>query len=163
VFASHWHNFWIENGPDPLPQAAEFNHRSDLNDIVSDINTSIPEGMAMADWLDYVVPSSTYGKLPITAAQHTVDAVDLATRWIYLDETSNGAPSVQYLSFNTPLLAAPEAQCGKMVLSDIHVSSSDSPGDPYPDGCNTDTLSPQEAALVYMLFDIAACVGPPVP
>ncbi len=163
VFASHWHNFWIENGPDPLPQAANFNHLSDLNDIVSDINTSIPEGVAMADWLNYVVPSSTYGKLPISAAQHTVESVDLATRWIYLDDTANGRPSVQYLSFNTPLLAPTEQQCGKMVLSDIHVSADDAPGEPFPDGCNTTELSPQEAALVYMLFDIAACVGPPVP
>jgi hypothetical protein len=166
VFASHWHNFWIEFGPDPFPMAATFNHRADLVDIESDIDTSYEKGMAMAEWLMNVDASTTFAKLPIVDAQHTVDAVDLATRWIYLDDTANGFPSVQYLSFNTPMEDEPEEQCGRLVLSDIHVSSASgdqsAPGIRYPVGCTSTDLSPQEKALIFMLFDISSCIEPDV-
>ncbi len=166
VFASHWHNFWIEFGSDPFPTAATFNHRADLGIITSDIDTSYEKGEAMAEWLMNVGGSTTFAKLAIVDAQHTVDAVDAATRWIYLDDGSDGAPSVQYLSFNTPMEAEEEEQCGRLVLSDIHVSSASgddsAPGIRYPDGCTSTDLSPQEMALIFMLFDISSCIEPDV-
>jgi len=165
VFASHWHNYWIEFGPTPFPSAATFNHRADLGNIVSDIDTSHEKGMAMAQWLMNVGASPMFAKLPIVDAQHTVQAVDQATRWIYLDNTANaGTPSVQYLSFNTPMEAPVEAQCGRLVLSDIHVSSAS--GDQsdarirFPVGCTSTDISAQEMALIFMLFDISACIEP---
>jgi hypothetical protein len=47
------------------------------------------------------------------------------------------------------------------VFSDMHVSgdSSSAPGKPYPTGCSTAALTPQEKALAFMFFDIASCVG----
>ena len=84
-------------------------------------------------------------------------------RWIY---TTN-PQSVQYLSATTPV-GAPNV-CGKVVLSDIHVSvgaggaNDDLPGEPFPDGCRTTDLSPQEKTLEFMIFDLSACVGIIVP
>lgn len=164
VFASHWHNVWVQMGPAPWPSTATFDFRSDLDDITADIDTTFPTGMALATWLTNVVPGSTFGQIAISAAQHTVRAVDpaLTTRWIYKDVTANGVPSVQYFSFNTPVEAPPEQQCGKFVLTDIHVSSGDdSAGNkPFPTGCTTTELTPQEKVLAFMLFEITGCLEP---
>jgi hypothetical protein len=161
VFASHWHNYWLQEG---WPATVTLDFQADLNNITADVDTTFEDGAELAQWLVNVQASTTLGKIDITAAQHTVTGVDqsLARRWIYKDQTANGTPSVQYLSFTTPLTAAEDQRCGKVVFSDIHVSSSDSsgPGDPFPEGCTTTTLSPQEKVLAFMVFDIAGCVEP---
>jgi hypothetical protein len=168
VFASHWHNYWLEHGPAPFPTVATFNHQPDLKDpFTADIDTSFPKGQALADWLVNVGGMSPPGKIVIKAAQHTVDAVNamVGQRWIY----STTPTSVQYLTANTPMNVPEEQQCGRVVLSDIHVSSGDTStsNTTYPDGCKTTDLSDQEKALEFMLFDLSSCVigdtKPPVP
>jgi hypothetical protein len=159
VFASHWHNYWLEEGPDPFPTVATFNHQEDLSDpFTALIDTTFPKGESLADWLVNVGASSSPGTLSIHEGQHTIDAVNpsLSQRWIYGDSPQ----SVQYLTFNTPLDAEAEEQCGRMVLSDIHVSSGDQVGTSFPGGCVTTDLSPQEKALEFMLFDLSSCIQP---
>jgi hypothetical protein len=158
IFASHWHNYWLEAAPamSMWPTVATFNHQSDLNGITADIDMSFPKGMAMAEWLVNVGGSTTLGKVMINAAQHTVDGTNKppAQRWIYL----NSPNSTQYLSFNTPIDKPEDQQCGRVVFSDIHVSSGDDPGDDFPSGCDTTDLSAQEKVLEFMLFDLSSCV-----
>ncbi|HKQ70190.1 MAG TPA: carboxypeptidase regulatory-like domain-containing protein [Polyangiaceae bacterium] len=159
VFASHWHNYWLEHGPAPFPTVATFNHQKDLaNPFTADIDTSFPKGAALADWLVNVGSAAPRGKLVIKAAQHTVDATNaaVAQRWIY----STDPNSVQYMTTNTPMNVPEESQCGRVVLSDIHVSSGDLSDTVihYPDGCTTSDLSDQEKALEFMLFDLSSCI-----
>lgn len=164
MFAEHWHNYWFQNGAAPLPDVAEWEFQADLGNITADVNTSFDRGADLADWLVNTGASTTYGELPIVDAQHTLNSVDASygDAWISQATTPAGTPSVQYFQITTPLTAAPEDRCGKMVFSDIHVSSGDFTGSPFPTGCNTTELSPQEKVLAFMFFDIAACVDTPI-
>ena len=52
VFASHWHNYWIQYGAAPLPTVATFNSGSVLpTPTVADVDVSFAKGKALADWL----------------------------------------------------------------------------------------------------------------
>lgn len=159
LFLSHWHNVWIEDGAGDWPTAAEFDHQDDLNDpFTAKIETGFPKGMALAEWLVNVGGSDNLGEIVIKAGQNTVKAVNeaVATRWIYGENPT----SVQYFTFNAPI-GAPEAmQCGRVVDTDIHVSSGDEPGQNFPAGCDTQDLSPQEKALIFMFFELSSCLIP---
>ncbi len=169
VFASHWHNIWIDSGPTPWPSTITRVNLADLNSITADIDQTTAKGQDLAQWLLNVGASTQLGKIAITAAQHTVRAVMpmMADRWIYLDTTANGQPSVQYLSFTTPLETPPDQRCGRVVFSDIHVASGDrSAGSlAFPSGgctSNVATMTPQEKVLAFMIFDIGSCIDGPI-
>jgi hypothetical protein len=175
VFASHWHVYWFEQGPPAFRSIATFNHRSGLP---NPYNATIdPDRRELIQWMVNVGGSPMPGRVLLRqdANQTTVDVVaggSVSQRWIYAADRTPQA--VQYLSANTPVMPAspmpPMNQCGKVVLSDIHVSAgggaaamSDLPNRPFPTGCVTTELSPQEKVLEFMLFDIASCVAPIIP
>ena len=74
-------------------------------------------------------------------------------------------PKVQQFSFNTPYAAPDDAVCGRVAYSGFHVTLGDTTGKTFPTVCGTGDLTNQEKVLLYMLFDLATCVGdtPPPP
>ncbi|MCC6553308.1 MAG: carboxypeptidase regulatory-like domain-containing protein [Polyangiaceae bacterium] len=162
VFASHWHNYWLQHGPDPFPTVATWEFNDDPTDdpFIGTIDQSFPKGQALADWLVNVQASTTLGELVIVQPQDTVASINSATtrRWIYSQAPIS--EGIQYFSFNTPVGVPDDQQCGRMVYSDIHVSSGDLVGPAFPSECQTQDLSPQEKALLFMLFDLSACIIP---
>lgn len=165
IFASHFHSIWFQRGPQPFPQLASFTSGNDSEyyQITAQVVTGFPKGDAMQQWVENT-STSVDGQIPINGGAHTILAenTDYAQRWL---ETSD-PPSVQYISANTPLGASDADQCGRVVLSDLHVSPGFPDGDfsdqltDFPEGCVTDTFSPQEAVLAFMLFDLSACIVP---
>ena len=178
VFASHYHNYWLKHAQAPLANIATFvTNQIALNELTADVDVSFPKGAVLADWLLNVGASTQRGTLLVRGARNTVSAVDgtLAQRWIFSEATH----SLQYLSAQTPVGLPEEQQCGRVVFSDVHVStgiqtptprdrSYPGPGDPmlgfpFPTGCMSPTQSPQELAMEFMLFDLSSCIqGPPV-
>lgn len=172
VFASHYHSVWFQRGPGLFPDIATFTSEGDseYQSITGQVVTSFPKGQALADWIVNSGVSGD-GQVPIEGGAHTIvqENEQYAQRWL---ETTD-PPSVQYISANTPLGASDEEQCGRVVLSDLHVSPGprevdgeviqadySAPNVAFPEGCVTDTLSPQEAVLAFMLFDLSACIVP---
>ncbi|HKO90674.1 MAG TPA: carboxypeptidase regulatory-like domain-containing protein, partial [Polyangiaceae bacterium] len=162
---SHYQNMWFKHGPEPFSSLAEFKKQTDLGNVSGQVITSFPKGQAMSEWLVNAGATQATGEVAIAGAQHNIvrENPEFAQRWIATDSPE---PSVQYLSANTPLGVSDAEQCGRLVISDIHVSPGEldddisDPSEPFPGGCVTSALSPQEAVLAFMLFDLSGCVVP---
>jgi hypothetical protein len=175
VFASHWHRYWFDTSksynseagaaPSTFPSVGAWIDRDPgpPDPSVGKVDTSFPKGKALSEWLGNVGGSPTGpGTLPIKEPRHNIDSVDAqkAQQWITVDYTQDGGArsAVEYLSFNTPIQEPDDKKCGRVVYSDLHVSSGDQRGKLWPSGCIQPDLSPQEKALEFMLFDLSACV-----
>lgn len=163
IFGSHYHDkfIWNDKTEDtPYPEVVKFSSGASAlpSPAIGNINTSFPKGEALADWLVNVKASTTRGQISIIDAENTVESVlhPNAISWIGSpDAKTPGAPI--YFSFPTPVDGP---ACGRMVFSDIHVASGsgDSGKAPFPEGCTNPALTPQQAALAFMLFDLSSCV-----
>jgi hypothetical protein len=169
AFLSHYHSVWISgeygrpaHAPRVWPTIATCD--LDLNAAGTGMidQAGNARGSAFASWMAAVGGSTTYGRLPIMDARQTCKALDRARaeRWVYLQD---GASQIlQNFQFTTPNERAEPERCGKVVFSDMHVASgsTSNAGVPFPMGCSTGPMTPQEKALAFMFFDIASCVGP---
>jgi hypothetical protein len=141
--------------------------------------TSNPKGTAFKKWLEDVgvsVPNSgTISLFPVFRNSNGVVAP--TQQWLESDSTK--API--HFAFNTPVGAMSANQCGRVVFSDWHADLLKEPpsfvscgysllpppylshGLPFPSECDNGPMSPQEAVLEFMLFDLTACVQPYTP
>lgn len=172
LFVTHYSYVWTAfnqpfNGvanwvPDP---AQNHNPPNPFSGIV---DTTFPKGLAFQDWLSNVGALNN-GNLMINDSRDDVGPVDLdaGTRWVYGPNPNNTTTPVttQHLTWNTPIGAPPLPdggvnQCGRVVFSDFHVTAAglaNSQGK-FPTSCATGAMTPQEKALVFMLFDVSSCV-----
>jgi hypothetical protein len=183
VFASHFHYAWFTAGNSPFYYDNLASWQTGREEI-GNINTLIRIGfnggslMAMHDWLKNV-GALTNDELPIVQAFYNA-SVSMAnknsTSWIVADPSTtapdggSAAGATEYFSFDTPVGLSAEKQCGRIVYSDLHVGAAsndyraitgNTSAGVVPSGCTAGTLSPQEKALEFMLFDLAACFTPP--
>jgi len=136
------------------------------NDFTLDVDQTFPKGKAFAEWLTGVGASRMPGRLPVHdpfgGGSYVHLMVPPTQRWL-----SSGSPAtVQHFTFNTPLGAPADKQCGRVVFSNFHVEAQvmtdpTRPAPTFPGSCGVDRpLSPQEKALEFMLFDATSCVQP---
>ena len=179
VFASHFHYYWFE-GTGASPEfkgtatwVAGSNGIGPGADNVTRgaINTSFPKGKALDQWLGITKALQADGTLPISNSRQNASVnpkVNVGSQDWITDVTvptlPAGGPTTMYFDFNAPLGAAPAAQCGRVVYSDLHVGAASNDYangvGSVPGGCTVADLSPQEKALEFMLFDLSSCVTP---
>jgi hypothetical protein len=167
VFASHWHRYWFDPQGDnngPMIGTTQYTNLGTWRDdgqfpdpIDATVDTSFPKGQAMQTWLGNVGALSN-SLLHIEGSKKNLESVNKANaqQWI----TYSSPAAVEYMSFNVPEAVPDDQKCGRVVYSDLHVSAGvgDNPGPAWPGGCQTTSLSPQEKALEFMLFDLSACI-----
>ena len=149
-------------------------------ELLATVDRSFPKGQAFAEWLQTTSASAELGRLPIIDWRHDLESPagpPISQPWIVAN-TYDGWPTkaagdaagagdvVQHLTFNTPLDAGVDDagepnQCGKVVFSDFHVSAGARNNNKFfPESCGdaATPMTPQEKALEFMLFDLAACI-----
>ena len=140
----------------------------DLQQVVTDWNwtaggtgleveTDHSGGQEMRQWLYHVDAVDADGRMelddPVPALSSTHE--DYVTDWLSFLE--HGEPSL--FSFNMPLGSEGDDACGRVVYSSLHVASS-APAS-FPLGCAGEpALHDEEKAMIYMLFDLSACIAP---
>lgn len=141
---------------------------------------SNPKGMAFEQWLQNI-NAATGQNVSLDPVFHNSDAVTSPTQqWLYWNTGSGTAPI--HFTFNTPVGAMSSQQCGRAVFSDWHADKLNFPSSLYgtcgvptgpapnyshgmmfPAECDSGPMTPQEAILEFMLFDLSDCVQPYTP
>lgn len=191
MFASHWSYVWVRYDAQ-LGRSADWNLTS--GEDFAQAFVSLPTGttqraganpiksLVFRNWLDWqgALDGSVAGRLsnPATPQFRIQDPRDLpgsnvgasTDEWVYrhVNDPSDRAHEnrVQQLSFNTPYGSAEANICGRVAYSSFHVAEADNDSLYFPGVCSNGALSSQEKVLVYMLFDLGACVSegePPRP
>lgn len=161
VLGTHFHYTWTRNLIPQWQGTATWASGSNTFGQPDLVDMSHPTGMALAQWLMNVQASTTLGQVMLGTKTNNAAAVTApTTRWLYSSAASN--PTTHYLSFNTPVGAMPENQCGKVVYAGMHVSepsNGNTVNASFPSGCNLANFTPEEKAFVFLLFDLQTCVG----
>src|SRR6266849_5709950 len=169
VFTTHYGYVWVAYAQNPFPTTGDWRPDPQQLDNPPDpftvtVDQSFPKGSAFAQWLRNVDAGTTLGSINLHETRHDLWAADGgSTRWLYGQVGTN--PSVQHMTFNTPVNPPGQAdggaglQCGRLVFSDFHVTTAALTGQPtFPASCADAGLTPQEKALVFMLFDVSSCI-----
>jgi len=173
LFIDHDHYPWLTKGPAPWPTTANYDGGGDklLSPVAATIDTTFPKGVAFNSWLTSVGATTTPGTMDLLTSQHTVTTPNAPTQqWIYVPHDSqspDNTQATQYMTFNTPVEAATDNQCGRVVFTDIHVKAvpngggdDSNPTKPFPSACKVTSLSGQAKALEFLFFDLSACIQP---
>ncbi len=119
------------------------------------INTSFPEGLALAQWLVNVQGSTTLGQLSLSSLHQSLTGVDTqAALWLSVQDPTLGTVPMQY-SFDTPFGSA--QPIGRVVYAAYHVDSANTAGTTFPAECQISAMTAQEKAIEFSIFDSAPC------
>ncbi|HXI56828.1 MAG TPA: carboxypeptidase regulatory-like domain-containing protein [Polyangia bacterium] len=161
IFGTDYSYVWYRYMTDPKMRAAVTLQAPHPNgDFLGDspmlIDTTFPKGKALADWM---------GKVAIDAESvyDNVMSVMPPSAQVWATSAGNsGASGPRIFSVNTPVGVPGDQQCGRAVHIDAHIKPLSIQ---IPSGAPVsfsmlcgDQLSPGEAALAFLLFDLAACV-----
>jgi hypothetical protein len=153
IFTTHYGYVWLAT---PYPKGFASNKTAfygtadwskldqwdNADPLTAAIDQSFPKGLAFAQWLQNLGATTTLGSLRLNEPRH--DALKVkgqSQRWVYgsSKNASAGVPDMLLgMTFNTPVAATQDNQCGRVVFSDFHVSA-DALVSGYSTSCNSDT------------------------
>jgi hypothetical protein len=169
LFATHYSYVWLYNDP-PFSGTANWNvgqtHPTpDPQDGILDM--SFPKGQALAQWLLNVGAASVLGQIPIKVLRNDVKGVVPPSQsWMTVPDPDGGQTNVtMHYTFNTPVAAPADQQCGRVLFDDFHVEDNKTGGTTFPAECPAPgtPMTPQEKLLEFMLFDLGSCITPDAP
>jgi hypothetical protein len=162
LFMTDWAYSWLRDGGAFQGTASWMPEEDQVGDsFVGLVDQSFPKGKAFAEWLTVVkaagpMPGQVTINDPYGGTSYFNGVVAPTQRWISTDKPLQ---TTQVFSFNTPIAARADDQCGRVVYSTFHVVEGANIGT-FPKACAGGPLTPQEKVLEFMLFDVAACVQP---
>lgn len=166
VYMGHYQNYWLQANAASWMGLANWNNNLPFPNgpLSANVDVSHPQGAILSAWLTAANATATPGMITLTGPRHTLVSIDegIARRRLYNDDV-DGVPSVQLFSTTLPVEAAPSAQKSRLIFSDMHPSAPDSSasGSAFPSsGCLSPvtTITPQDAVLLYAVFDLERCV-----
>lgn len=174
VFASHYSYTYLDDEVKFKLSASFGGTAAGETSTTGIIDKSHTKGLAFNTWMGNVGAfSPTYGDgyMSIQDPRYYVKSVNAGSeRFVYTSTSANvndSANSVQQYAFNTPWGGAGGKYCGRVLYSAFHVAGASKLGDDvFPNYCSTGAFTAQEKALMFMLFDLSACVSvgePPPP
>ena len=126
------------------------------------------QGGALASWLTSAGSTEPAGVLSLAGWRHDVTSVTAdATSWLSGDSTqppvlrpAPAGPMVSAFSFDAPVGAAAAAQCGRVMVPEMHVVDIVNPG-PWPTACDASpSVTPEDLAFEFLFFRSMACLAP---
>jgi hypothetical protein len=103
VFATHFAYVWLDDDP-PFSTAAQWDvNQPNPTGTIATVNTSFLAGKTLADWLQDIQATTTYGQLPVTVPRKDQNGVNPPTQsWLTLQDTTANNPVMQF-TFDTPI------------------------------------------------------------
>jgi hypothetical protein len=166
IFTTHFSYVWLYSAASFPTTAAWHVDQDSWNSGTGYIDMTFPKGLLLAQWLfqPAIKASTTLGQIPLQVLRKDTDAVNNppAINWITTPRNNVNVP--MHMTFNTPISAPADQQCGRVVFDDFHVEDhAQTPSVKFPDECAAGAMTPQEKMLEFMLFDLASCITPDIP
>jgi hypothetical protein len=165
VLATHFSYAWLfHNGSLGTVGTWTAGSANPPSPLAVDVVTSFAAGADFAAWLSTVGALSRPAppQLLITAPHADLGALTTgggAKLWL----SSFSPATSQAVSIEAPVSSPPAKSCGRIIFSDFHASVATPQSTTFPGECEPAlSLSAEEKALAFMLFDLASCTGPKV-
>jgi len=169
IFTTDFQYTWYKFSPDTaLQSVAVIPGGAPQGDNPVKLDSSFPKGKALADWMKYVDPASTFGEVTCSYVFNNLQSSDksksqtwassdcIAPKCTYPGAAGPGMHP-RFVTVNTPVGKPVEAQCGKAVHLDAHINQSDTIDATFPAGCKSPILQGEEA-FAFMFFDLSSCI-----
>jgi hypothetical protein len=170
VFATHFSYAWLDPASpyaSLFPPVANWDlQQASPPDGTATVNTGFTDGAIMSQWLQNAGASTTAGQIQISTLRHDFNGVIPPTQsWLTLNSggtTADPHPTMQF-TFNTPVAAAADQQCGRVVFNEYHVFNASTANAVFPSECpSSASMSAQAEMLEFALFDLSSFVTPVV-